>query len=114
MEVGGLISAPICRVINKAQIGMTVSQFKNALEEEIRDAISSSHNSNLRMIYFTSHNGSNLIEKWNDSESIVEDSGSFSMTVTSINASGNGYGKILFTSYATAPLWAQIMDGKIS
>ena len=114
VRVGGQISAPICRIINKAQVGMTVSQFKSALEDEIREVIALNPDSNLRMLYFVSNNGSNLIERWYESESIVEDSGSFCITITSINTSGNGYGKLLFTSYATAPLWAQIMNGKIS
>ena len=64
-DVGALQNAPICKVIEKARIGMTVAQFKSALVEDIRNLILAENNVRNRMAYLVSYNASEIISKWN-------------------------------------------------
>lgn len=112
--MGALQKVPICRVLEKAQIGMTVAQFKSALVEDIRDLVLVENNVRNRMAYLVSYNASEIISKWNNDDAIVQDSGQLTILLTSISNSGNGYARLQLTSYAENSKWAQLYNGVIS
>ena len=109
--VGALQNVPICKMLVKSKIGMTVAQFKLALVEDIRDLVLAENNVRNRMAYLVSYNASELISKWDNDDAIVQDSGQLTILITSISNSGKGYARLQLTSYAEESKWAQLYNG---